>query len=210
MSASGSKQTGVTLIELMVVIAIVGIIAAFSLKSFKSDEVGTDARHVAGMMATAYRLAVQGGAVRPDVVTLIQAAPPPPPWLQAGSVPDATKLQFARARLEIGLEGGVQVVRVWQMTELAPPPLGNNQWTPVTAIYLSDETRVGGMDNAAALTPIGAAPPTVQGWPLYIHYYPDGSADAVTIFLQNQNGRGKRYRVVGLPLVPAPQVFIDW
>jgi prepilin-type N-terminal cleavage/methylation domain-containing protein len=208
MSASDSKQTGFTMIEMMVVIAIIGIVATLSLKSFKSDEAGTDARHVASQMATARRFATQGGAVRPDVVAALQPPNPQPPvWPASGSAPDPTKFPFARARLEITLAAGVQLVRVWKLDELVP--LGTFQWTYVTGTYLSDETSVAGVDRTAALTPTGAAP-AAPAWPVYIYYYPDGSADAVTTFLENKDGKGKRYRIVGLPLVPAPQVFIDW
>jgi len=202
MSASGCKQAGVTLIELMVVVAIVGVVAGLSLKSFKTDEAGTDARHVAGMMSTAHRLAVQGGAVRPDVVSATTPPFTPTP-------PDPSKFPFARARVEITLESGVHVVRVWKKIE-DNLPATTHQWVAITGIFLSDETSVAGADTtAAALTPTGTTPPSPV-WPVYVYYYPDGSADSVTTFLENKDGKGKRYRVVGLPLVPAPQVFIDW
>jgi prepilin-type N-terminal cleavage/methylation domain-containing protein len=204
MSASGSKQTGFTMIEMMVVIAIVGIVATLSLKSFKSDEAGTDARHVAGMMATARRFATQGGAVRPDVVTALQ-----PPFVPLPTPPDPAKFPFARARLEITVQAGVPLVRVWKLDELGP--LGTFQWTYVAGTFLSDETSVGGVDTTtAALTPISPATPPVTAFPVYVYYYPDGSADSVTTYLENKDRKGKRYRIVGLPLVPAPQVFIDW
>jgi prepilin-type N-terminal cleavage/methylation domain-containing protein len=194
MSASGceARQRGVTMVELMMVIVIIGIAAGLSFSALKSDQAGADARRVAGFMATAYRLAVGGGAVRPDVVT----------------GPCATT---ARTRVTISTTSQVNQVAVWKLVE-DNLPANTCAWVYVTGIYLSDDVHVFAIVSSAVLAPTGSNPasPLTDSDVINELYYPDGTADAYTVFIENKSGNGTRYRVVGLPLAPAPQIFIDW
>jgi prepilin-type N-terminal cleavage/methylation domain-containing protein len=197
MSPSACKQRGVTMVELMVVIAIIGIAAGLSFTALKSDQAGADARRVAAFMATAYRQAQGGGAVRPDVATTGPAGPPP-------------CNTTTRAVLRFSKVGGIDLVAVWKMIE-DPLPANTCTWVYITGIYLSDDVEVWAVTDTAALAPTGSNPTQWDGAADIVkNYFPDGTADAFTVFIHNRNGSGTRFRVVGLPLIPPPQIFIDW
>jgi len=179
----------------MVVVSIVGILVVLSLKGFKADPAGSDARKVAALMSTAYRQAVGGGTVRSDVA------------VTAGTT--------ARARVEITVDAttGFNMVAVWKQQELAPPDSSSN-WVFVTAEYMQPDVTIFAVDNQSVLAPTGSvaasatAPSTAT--PIDKNYFPDGTADAFTVYVEKRDATGTRYRVVGLPLAPAPQVFVDW
>lgn len=195
MSASGCdrRQAGVTMVELMVVVAIIGIAAGLSFSMLKSDEAGSDARRVAGFMATAYRLAQAGGTVRSDVAA-------------SGVAPCNTT---ARTQLRVSTDTGVNLVAVWKMEE-DPLPAHTCAWVYVTGVYLSDEVHVFAVTDTPVLAPTGTNPTALGTGSVTKSYFPDGTADPFTVYIENVNGNGNRYRVVGLPLAPAPQIFIDW
>ncbi|HKA91626.1 MAG TPA: prepilin-type N-terminal cleavage/methylation domain-containing protein [Haliangiales bacterium] len=195
--ATGDRaQRGMTIVELMVVVAIIAIAAGLSFSMLRSDQAGSDARRVAGFMSTAYRLALGGGTVRSDVSS-------------SGLPPCNTT---ARTQLRFSMVQGVNLVAVWKMVE-DPLPAHTCAWVYVTGVYLSDEVRVYAVTDTPVLAPTGTNPTQWNGTPppeIIKSYFPDGTADPMTVYIENVYGNGNRYRVVGLPLAPPPQIFIDW
>jgi prepilin-type N-terminal cleavage/methylation domain-containing protein len=181
---------GFTLIELMVVVAILGITAALVLRNFKRNPTGEEARRLASAMAVAHRTAIAGGPVRADVVTA------------AGG-------QRARAQLEIAASGNGYLVTVWRLVE-DPLPGTGHQWLPVQVTAISPEVEITRVADAAHIG-LSATAITAGGLPTTKNYYPNGSADPFTAYLKHRHRDGAtRYRVIGMPLTPAPQLFQDW
>ncbi len=184
------RAAGFTMIELMVVVAILGVTAAFVLRGFKANPVGADARRIATSMATAYRTALAGGPVRADVA----------------SASGGTR---ARAMLEIDASGPAYQVTVWRLTEDDPPATGFT-WNAVDVASLSTDTEVFRVADGATIG-LSTTEITAGGLPVSKFYYPSGMADPFTVYLRHRHDTSAdRYRVVGLPLSPAPQVFKDW
>ncbi len=188
------SAAGFTLVELMVVLTILAIVAAVALTGFRTNPTGDDARQLASMMSTAYRTAVGGGPVRDDVVAK---------WLATN--PEVK----ARARFDLTLtDDGVVQATVYRLVEKVG--VDDYDWVAVESAFLHREvTAYRVMDSAQ----IGLATGTVDpgGVPATKYYYPNGTADGFTIYLRHvTRDNAQRYRVVGMPLSPAPQVFPDW
>jgi prepilin-type N-terminal cleavage/methylation domain-containing protein len=187
---SRRRQAGFTLVELMVVVAILSIVAAISIGSFRTNPTGDAARAIANLMATAYRVAIAGGPIRSDVA--IQ------PEVLGG-----------RAMVEAVLtaDGHTQVT-VYKVVEGE----GSGEYTlePVQSIYLSKDVTLYRVMDSAQIG-LSGSPIDPGGLPMTKRYYPPGSADPYTIYLRHRTrDNATRYRVVGMPLSPAPQVFQDW
>jgi type II secretory pathway pseudopilin PulG len=180
------------MVELMVVIAILGITAAVAISGFRANPTGSDARKVASMMATAYRTAVEGGAMTANISKACFSSTKP------------------RAMLEFGT-GGLNVVTVYKLIEHTADT-GYDQ-VPVSAAALSTDVLVYAITNFAVSQEQPGATPTQTSLatPVTKYYCPDGSADGFTVYLRHAtNDNATRYRVVGMPLSPAPQTFQDW
>ena len=185
------------MVELMVVVAILALTAALAVTGMKSNPVGSDARKVAALMATANRTAIGGGPIRTDVA--------------------ATGIR-QRAVLEIlGQTNGFQLT-VYKVVENQLANDGTFTYVPVGNETLNQDTEVWALGDTAATLPTGIdpaqtdfTPPSPPTLGPSKKYYPDGTAEAMTIYLKNKtNDAATRYRIVALPLSPAPQVFQDW
>jgi prepilin-type N-terminal cleavage/methylation domain-containing protein len=184
------RRGGFTLVELMVVVAILGITAGVVFTNFRRNPTGQEARRIAAAMATAYRTAIAAGPVRSDVVT-------------------ASGGQRARAQLEIDDSGEGYVVTVWKLIE-DPLPSSGHQWIAVESASISSEVLITQIADSAQIGP-SATTINAGGMPATKSYYPNGNADAFTVYLRHRRlANATRYRVVGLPLSPAPQVFQGW
>lgn len=192
-----TRSSGFTMVELMVVVAILALTAALAVTGMKSNPVGSDARKVAALMATANRTAIGGGPIRTDVA--------------------ATGIRH-RAVLEIlGQTNGFQLT-VYKVVENPGANDGTFTYVPVGNETLNQDTEVWALGDTAATLPTGTdptqtdfTPPVAPNLGPNKKYFPDGTAEAMTIYLKNKtNDAATRYRVVALPLSPAPQVFQDW
>jgi len=190
---------GFTMVELMVVIAIIGITAALTIRSFTKNPTGDSARKVAAMMATANRTAISGGPVRSDCVDAL-----------------GNPIK-ARAQLEFIQTSGQVLVNVYVVVE-DPLPLHTAPWVLVSSEILSPDTEVTSVMGTAGV-PLPIDPGTVPtpttlpiATPGLVKLYnPDGTAEPIAVFLKHRtNATATRYRVLGLPINPAPQVFQDW
>lgn len=180
---------GFTLVELMVVLAILSIVAAISIGSFRSNPTGDEARSLSSLMTTAYRTAVAGGPVRSDVAT--------------------AQNMRARAQITFSEDGGHTLATVYRLVE---DDLPNNtySWVPVQHTYLHPDVTLHRVLDSAQ---IGLATGTIDpgSLPVIKYYYPQGNSDAMTVYLRHKTrANATRYRVVVMPLSPAPQVFRDW
>jgi prepilin-type N-terminal cleavage/methylation domain-containing protein len=181
---------GFTLVELMIVVAIISIVAAVAIGSYRTNPTGDAARSIAALMATAYRVAIAGGPIRADVAT------------QAEVAGGRALLEF-----EVTPEGHTQVT-VRKVVEGE----GDGVYTleAVQSIFLHEDVTLFKVLDSAQ---IGLSSTAIEpgGLPATKRYYPPGSADPYTIYLRHRTRESAtRYRVVGMPLSPAPQVFQDW
>ena len=180
------SQRGFTLIELMVVVAILGITAALVITNFKSNPSGSEARHIAGAMATAFRTAMNGGPVSSAVVS-------------AGG-------PRARAMLEIKESGAGYQAIVWKLVESG----SGFSWTEVETVPIAPEVEILKITDTATVD-LSTTEITAGGVPATKYYYANATADPFTIYLRKRGDDSRtRYRIIGMPLSPTPQVFQDW
>ena len=180
------------MVELMVVVAILGITAALTVRGLTRDRVGEDARKVAAMMSTAYRTATGGGPVRTDVSA-------------------ASGLKW-RAYIEFSESSGQNIVAVYQLVEHTSDT--GFDAVLVSSEILSPDTIVYSVSSTPAIDP-GTSTVTASNLSTSTvvdkYYFPDGTADAMTVFLKHRtNAAATHYRVLGMGLNPVPQTFQDW
>jgi prepilin-type N-terminal cleavage/methylation domain-containing protein len=187
------KSAGFTLTELMVVIAILGILAGLSIKGFRTDTTNRDARKIASLMSTAYRMAIADGPVRADVAAA---------WGVR-----------ARTRVEFSTSGSANLVYVYELEE-DPLPANTYSWAPVSGSYLSNRAEIYAVTAAATTLPDQTIPAAslLGSATTSRNYFPDGTSDAYTVYLRDalNTTSGDKWRVVAMPLTPAPQVYKDW
>jgi prepilin-type N-terminal cleavage/methylation domain-containing protein len=182
-----TRSAGFTTTELMVVVAILGVMAALSLRALKTDPVGQDARKVAALLVTARRTALQGGPVRADVVADIGSR--------------------ARSQITFEDDGGRTVARVWLLREFAVGASPLYEWVEITGLALSEKTALRGVSDTADIDP-GATLPDVPTATVTKNFFPDGTSEAMVVYLGDADK--SKWRVVMFPASSVPTVYSDW
>ena len=194
LDASQKSQSGFTLVELMVVVAILAVISSVAVLNISSGpKIGDLSKGLAAKIGEAARLAKSRGPVRADVV--------------------AAQGESARSQIAIinnGLDQN-QTVRVEVLNENDLP--GNSfVWDPTSVIYIPPEVIVAGYRNSADLEGGQGGPETAltAGSTLEVKCYTTGACDAMTLYLQTTKGGDRRTRVVLMPLNGTPLVYGGW
>jgi prepilin-type N-terminal cleavage/methylation domain-containing protein len=182
---------GFTLTELMVTVAIVGILIAVAIPALKTQPAGDAARITTAQLNEARRRAQAAGPVRGDAAAA-----------NAG----------IRCRESVRLDdnGTNASVSVYELVE-DPLPATTYQWKAISSIYLPRKAAIRAVTSTAVTTPgatVTPAPPSA----LFKCYYPDGTADAFTVYLaaRSSTGSNEAYRVAVLPLSGVAEAYSGW
>ena len=183
---------GLTLVELMVVVAIVGVIASVATVSMRESPTPKGARQVQLVFAEARRMALTGGPLRPDVRTALG--------------------ERARTRVDVSRLVGMEQLELLVFVE--DPTLPSGVWEIVQTTVLPPNVQVVGVADAMQTQPGGPAPPALPGGaPVMKRCYPDGTCDGATVFLSDRRkdpGVEDPYRVVVAPLTGVSAVSKGW
>ena len=183
-------QRGFTLTELMVSVAIVGVLASLAAMSVKDRPTANAARRLQVTLSEARRMATAGGPVRLDVAL-------------ATNVHD-------RARVEVTPGANGDTVELLRFVEDAGTATGS--WSVDDSYYLPRATRVYGVAATAQTTPGGAVPGALTGTSVK-RFYADGSADGATYFVTDRDrvaGKSEPYRVTVMPLTGMSRTWLGW
>jgi prepilin-type N-terminal cleavage/methylation domain-containing protein len=187
-------EAGVTLTELMVVVVIITILAVSATLAIKDAPIHEGARTISEYLNFARRRAVDGGTVRSDVATAMGMTPAP------------------RSKIVISFNAGTSQhgVEVYQLTEL--PAAGQFTWTLIKREYLSDKVQLYAGSNTTVSVAGGALPAANGSATITRYFYPDGTADAQTWYLQDRFGQGggDKYRVWVMPLTGIASMEKTW
>jgi prepilin-type N-terminal cleavage/methylation domain-containing protein len=182
-----ASQRGFTLVEMMVVVAIIAVLGGLAIALVHGEPARDAAWEVSALLHEARRTAQNGGPVRADVVA-------------AGGV-------RARARVEVGrLESGRGVIRLWRLAE-DPAPADTAGWVLLRELVLPPDVTLAGVDGQARVESSGGPAEALGSDPVDRDYYPDGTSDAMTIYLR---GHDDDQRIVVLPLSAVPMSVSGW
>jgi prepilin-type N-terminal cleavage/methylation domain-containing protein len=186
-----SREAGFTMTELMVTVVILGILAALTVSTFKSQPVADSTRKVAAVIADARRRAVSGGPIRADVA--------------------AATGNRARAIIDYTNESGVGRARIYVAVE-DPLPATTFQWIEVSGQSMPNEVEFYAIGSSPAIDPGGAVPAALGAGTVTKRFFADGTCDATTVYLRKSGSSDPnlRHRVFAMPLTCSTGMFKDW
>jgi hypothetical protein len=178
----------------MVVLVILGVLAAGAVMVTKTDPTVEGARTVGSMLQAARRRAIATGPVRDDVIAGF-----------AGGAEPST----ARTKVEVTTENGKNVLRMWEVVE--DPDSADFTWVEVAVAALPSGAEVYGVELVVALD-VGSTTPTALGADsIATYFYPDGTADAQTWFISRRDtDNANKWRVYVMPLSGIATTDKNW
>ncbi len=181
---------GFSMVELMVVIAILGLASSLAVMATKSDPTAKSAREVSAFLQMARRAAVAHGPVRSDVKA-------------ATGITATQRVRFK----DVG--GTLSRVELYDLVEGTG---ATATWTFNTWVWIPNRAKIYGVATTAN-TNGGETLPTAlaTNGQVDIFFYPNGSADATTVYLQTRSGaKPDKFRIFIMPLSGMPTTTKGW
>jgi prepilin-type N-terminal cleavage/methylation domain-containing protein len=177
-------QRGYSLVELMVVLCMVAVIGAIAMVSMRKDATPQAAREVAAIMQEARREAVAHGPVRADVA-------------QALNSTAAARIDYTFNPAGANDPSSQGKVELFLLVE-DPSGQPTATWQLQNTLYVNTDAMLWA-DTSVASSGAGVNPPG-QTAVQQRFYYPNGSADANTVYLKSKRPNGDLYRIFVMPL----------
>ncbi|MSP15485.1 MAG: hypothetical protein EXR73_02535 [Myxococcales bacterium] len=178
-----------SLVELMVVVSIMSVLVALAVNGPKGHPVPEAARSAQGMLSEARRHAVEAGPVRAPVAAALGTT--------------------ARVRVEFSSVSGRNVLRIFDLVE-EPAPSTSATWRPAGELFFSGTVELVAVSAAAQSEPGGVAAPLLGGGTVNKYFFPNGRADAMTLYFRKRVGPADEYRVFVLPVSGIATMFKGW